>query len=380
MGIMATHTAIIPMSVTISVIPTSKSGRNYGIDALRVIAMLMVCVIHINLFTKAHVEIVPTKEYFYYFGIWTETVGMIGVNLYALITGYVCVLSNWRYSRYVRLWILVAFYTILLFGVGYALSAAGVLPYSLDPVKIVKCVARLGFGSTYWYFAAYTGLFFVIPFLNPGLRQLSKVQFSLLVVVLLFLLPIITIRAGELVLGCGYNMIWLVALYVAGAYIKLYPPRTLGSKLLLLIACVCTFQPLVFTLLGLPPKNGYTWPIAVVYSISLFIVFTRVQIKGLVMRRVIEWAAPVSFSVYLLHVHPWSWRMLCKYVPVMNVAWDYPWWFAIAGGFVLYLACAIVDKLRTWIFSVCKFDSFADCIASMIEQAVRRILTAVFRM
>ena len=36
--------------------------RNQGIDFLRIIAMLMVCIIHINLFTGGHKELIPGKE------------------------------------------------------------------------------------------------------------------------------------------------------------------------------------------------------------------------------------------------------------------------------------------------------------------------------
>ncbi|MBR4310991.1 MAG: hypothetical protein IKT79_08170, partial [Akkermansia sp.] len=63
--------------------------RNQGIDFLRIIAMLMVCIIHINLFTEGHKELIPGKECFYYVSTWSETMGFIGVNLYAMITGYV---------------------------------------------------------------------------------------------------------------------------------------------------------------------------------------------------------------------------------------------------------------------------------------------------
>lgn len=356
------------------------SGRNYGVDALRIVAMLMVCLIHMNLFTKAHFELVPTKEYFYYFGIWTETVGMIGVNLYAMITGYVCVMSSWRYSRYVRLWVLVAFYTVLLFAIGYVLSFTGVLPCPYGIVQIARKICRLGFGSTYWYFAVYTGLFFIIPFLNQGLQRLSREKFSLLVLVLVVLLPIINFRAGDIIYSGGYNMIWLTALYVVGAYIKLYPPRVWRSRWMLLVAGVCTLQPLLFALVGLPPKNGYTWPVAVAYSISLFIVFTRLEIKSEALKRVITWAAPASFSVYLLHVHPWSWTMLVKYVPCVNIAWDYPWWFALAGGLTLYLVCTILDMLRMGMFRVCKVDAMADFFARVIEKVVHRALNALFRL
>lgn len=377
MAVLSSHYSMTSQSPPI-VRPVS--GRNYGIDALRIVAMLMVCVIHMNLFTRAHWKIVPTKEYFFYFGIWTETVGMIGVNLYAMITGYVCVLSSWRYSRYVRLWVLVAFYTVLLFAIGYALSLADVLPYSCGIVKIAKQICRLGFGSTYWYFAAYTGLFFIIPFLNLGLQRLSGEKFTLLVMVLVVLLPIINFRAGDIIYSDGYNMIWLTALYVVGAYIKLYPPCVLRSFWLLLVAGVCTLQPLLFALIGLPPINGYTWPVAVVYSIALFIVFTRLELKSGALKRLIAWAAPASFSVYLLHVHPWSWSMLVKYVSCVNIAWDYPWWFPLAGGLVMYLVCTIIDMLRMRVFRVCKVDAIADYFASVIENAVRRALNVLSRL
>lgn len=377
MAVLSSHYSMTSQSPPI-VCPVS--GRNYGIDALRIVAMLMVCVIHMNLFTKAHFEVVPTKEYFYYFGIWTETVGMIGVNLYAMITGYVCVMSSWRYSRYVRLWVLVAFYTVLLFAIGYALSLADVLPYSCGIVQIAKQICRLGFGSTYWYFAAYTGLFFIIPFLNLGLQRLSGEKFTLLVMVLVVLLPIINFRAGDIIYSGGYNMIWLTALYVVGAYIKLYPPRVLRSWWLLLVAGICTLQPLLFALIGLPPKNGYTWPVAVVYSISLFIFFTRLEFKSGALKRVITWAAPASFSVYLLHVHPWSWSMLVKYVPCVNIAWDHPWWFPLAGGLVMYLVCTMIDMLRMRVFRVCRVDAVADYFASVIENAVRRTLNVLSRL
>ena len=197
----------MPDSVPVSQVVDTR--RHYGIDLLRIVAMLMVCVIHVNLHTKAQFEIVPGKEYFYYFGVWTETVGIIGVNLYAMITGYVCVLSNWRYSRYVRLWILVAFYTVLLFGVGYALNLSDVLLWPGSVLHIAKQTCLMCLGSTYWYFVAYTGLFFIIPFLNQLLQKLPKLQFTFMVIFLAFLLPIINCYAAGTVYSNGYNLAWL---------------------------------------------------------------------------------------------------------------------------------------------------------------------------
>lgn len=98
-----------------------REERNYGVDMLRIVAMLMVCFVHINWYTKVHVDIYPDKEGLYYFGVWSQSAAIIGVNLYAMITGYVSVLSKWKFSRYVRLWLLVAFYTVFICGVGFIL-------------------------------------------------------------------------------------------------------------------------------------------------------------------------------------------------------------------------------------------------------------------
>lgn len=72
--------------------------------------------------------------------------------------------------------------------------------------------------------------------------------------------------------------------------------------------------------------------------------------------------------------------MLVKYVPCVNIAWDYPWWFALAGGLALYLVCTILDMLRMGMFRVCKVDAMADFFAGVIENIVRRVHNALFRL
>ena len=367
------------MFCSVPVCRVTDAKRNYGIDLLRIVAMLMVCMIHVNLFTKAHMELVPGKEYFYYFGIWTETVGMIGVNLYAMITGYVCVMGNWRYSRYVRLWVLVCFYTLLIYLIGYVSNLSGVLFWPGGILHIAKQMCMLCFGSSYWYFAAYTGLFFIIPFLNAGLRNLSKSRFTCLVLSLVLLLPVINFRAGGTIYGAGYNMIWLAVLYVVGAYVKLHPPVFLPSFWLLPFAFISTLQPLAFALVGLPPMNGYTWPVAIVYSVALFIIFSRFSVSSVRIQRFISWAAPASFAVYLIHVHPWTWTMLCKYVPQLNIMLDYPWWIALVGGLAIYMAGTLFDRFRMLLFNICRVDSMCDYVAGWIENRVSRMLNWIVK-
>lgn len=358
------------MSESLNMQSSVNSNRNYGIDLLRIVAMLMVCVIHVNLFTGAHREIIPGKEYFYYFGTWTEAVGLIGVNLYAMITGYVCVLGNWRYSRYVRLWMLVAFYTVLLYTLGYVLHATGVLYWPASLLHIAYNSSKMLFGSTYWYFAAYTGLFFVMPFLNKGLRNLSKINFLYLTLALVALMAVVNLWNSAQIYSDGYNMTWLVVLYVVGAYIKLYPPLFLRTAWLILVAFICSIKPLAFVAAGMPSGFGYASLESIVYSIALFIIFTRISKLSTPLRRFISWAAPASFSVYLIHVHPWSWPMLSECMRWLNSALDYPWWIAIVGGFAIYMICTVFDRFRLSFFTLCRVDSISDAVAGFIVKKV----------
>lgn len=356
-----------------------REERNYGVDMLRIVAMLMVCFVHINWYTRVHVDIYPDKEGLYYFGVWSQSTAIIGVNLYAMITGYVSVLSKWKFSRYVRLWLLVAFYTVFICGVGFILDKCGVLPWPEGSVtRIIKYTIRLFFGSTYWYFIAYTGLFFTIPFLNKALRIMQQGVFIKLLICLVVLLPIIGILGGMPIYGGGYNMTWLIVMYVVGAYVKLYPPHKLRTKWLLVVSVVSTLQPVIFVLLGLPSMISYTCPIVIAYSISLFIVFSRLNISSPIFRRVVAFLASASFSVYLIQSHPWTVQVIRdKYVAQVFMDWGEPWWYALCLAIIKYAVCASIDQLRLLLFSICRADRQSDRIATLIENPLKKFVIRV---
>lgn len=86
--------------------------RNSGIDLLRIISMLMIVVLHI----LAHGGLLGTKTELpggRYEIVWfLETAAYCGVNCYALISGYVGVDREYRFTKIVPLHFQVLFYTI----------------------------------------------------------------------------------------------------------------------------------------------------------------------------------------------------------------------------------------------------------------------------
>lgn len=356
-------------------VPNVSKERNYAIDLLRIIAMYMVCMIHINLFTEAHIKsaIIPSKEYFFYFGTWTESAGYIGVNLYALITGYVCLNSKWRLSRYLELWAQVAFYTIGLLIVGLLLDYFGIFPWKISIKSITKIILKLSCGSVYWYFSAYTALFFIIPFINKLFLSLRQREYLLMLGGGLLMLPCANILQSGTIYAGGYNVTWLTVLYAAGAYIRRFQPQ-ISPWITGLIAILCTLQPLFCRILNLPDMLSYCSPVMVLYSLCFFLYVYRRPINNELLRKVIMWAAPLSFGVYLIHVHSWSWPMLMHYVPTINEYLDYPWWIAIAGGCILYIVCTLVDWGRYQLFLLFRVQKLADCVGNCIERTVTKML------
>ena len=73
-------------------------SRNYGIDALRIVAMMMVLILHL----LASIDVLSLENHgsaSYNVGWLLEIAAYCGVNCYALITGYVCCDGTFRYER-----------------------------------------------------------------------------------------------------------------------------------------------------------------------------------------------------------------------------------------------------------------------------------------
>lgn len=335
--------------------------RNYGIDALRIVAMLLVLVLH--LLAAAHVLLLDNHGSASYRAGWLlEIAAYCGVNCYALITGYVCCDGKFRYERVAALWFQVIFYTVgslllVLLFFPQAVRFDDVLN-SLFPVLTVQ----------YWYVTAYVGLFFFIPFLNVLGHRLTKPQFQYLLVtvfVLFSVVPTLLHRDVFPVEG-GYSLWWLGVLYMLGMYIKKYGLLTgvrTGCLWALYAGCVCFVWTFKMVLDLLSPylfgqiRGGgmfiaYNSPFIVGTAVALLLAFSRMRFSSRRAAACISWLAAASFSVYVLH---------CNVLIGKWFLWDVFGWAAspspalmvvkvLATAVVVYMGCALVDSVRRYLF------------------------------
>lgn len=330
--------------------------RNYGVDALRMVAMFMVVLLHV----LGSGGVLEKLQYgsFKYELVWLlEIAAYCAVDCYALISGYVGVKSKYKYTNLGLIWLRVVFYTFGITLIFQIFSIGGLATYdwkkALFPVLF----------KDYWYVTAYVVLFICMPILNIAINKLGQKQL-LVVLVLIFLfssfLPLFT-GIDIMDLKLGYSVGWLMILYMVGGYIRLYEPfkraRTFVWGLLYIgMVFVAWLIKNVTTTKALDAGGNaiisYTSPFIVASSIGLLLLFSRLRVAPRA-EKVIGFFAPAAFSVYIIH----SFYLISKNVVVGHFVTlaDLPAIvlpIAVLGIVVIiYVACSMIDiLLRECIF------------------------------
>ena len=160
-----------------------KPGRQANFELLRIIAMFMVVILHWNTNSGLLLDVgSPVTGA----GVWslvTESVCIVAVNVYVLISGYFLSSCTFSFRRVAQVLVQTLFYTVLIPPV---LALVGVLSWSevLNPYHIWNSIFPVQSGH-YWFVSAYVVLCLLSPFFNAGLEALSKRRMQQLLAALL---------------------------------------------------------------------------------------------------------------------------------------------------------------------------------------------------
>lgn len=339
----------------------SQQKRNLGIDLLRIIAMLMVVCLHVLGLGGVldGVSGVPIKHEVF----WLLEIGSYcAVNCYALISGYVY--SKHRYASMATLWLQVAFYTVLISGVFFILR-----PETFGIEAAVKAFFPV-MSDTYWYFSSYLCLLLFMPFIGPMANSIGRKDFKVCLIVMTAVFSVISLLAGgdAIDLNTGYSVVWLAYLFLLGTYIRRFEPFDgINRWLCLLGAAVSTLVTWGWTVFSGYIIGGtaigvysgvlmtYTSPTVLLSALLLLLFFKRLDVKGIA-AKVTSFLSPMSFSVYIIHLHPLLWGNVFgkRFAPIadMNVALGV---LAVLGATLgIYLACSVIDLPRHYLFKALK--------------------------
>ena len=369
-------------------IQLTAQERNYGIDILKILSMMMIAVLHV-LGQGGVLNNLRVLSSSYNTAWFLETASFGAVNCFALASGFVQVRSKAKPSRLAELWLTAAYYTILITLIFSKSSPSLVTKkewfYACLPVST----------NQYWYFTSYFGMCFLIPFLNKGITALfysthsctennsditppdnkhSSLSKAIIVLTALFIvftiIPLIT-RSDIFFTNNGYSLIWLTVLYIAGAILRTSgaAEKSNGFVCFMLYLFFTTAawlsklyilrHPLVIESENITSSTliQYTSPLIALSSVSLMIAFSKIKIRFAVIQKIIIFLSSLAFSVYLIHVHPLVWNNILKNRFVSYARLN-PHQLVIAvlcTAAAIWALCTLIDIPRALLFRLAKF-------------------------
>lgn len=374
--------------------PAGKPERNLGIDALRVVSMLLIVVLHVftrggaaeqtgGLTTARGIAAFPLR-----------TLCMSAVDVYALISGYVMISGRYRTARLFELWL-----QVFSIGVVGCLIERFVLRMPVRTEVWLQAFFPVTLWE-YWYFSSYVGLFCLIPVLNRGLRAMNRRTLLILMTVLFSVFSGLGIlsRVGKhdsFQLISGYSPLWLVVLYVIGACVKrtdLWRETAAWKLWLTVLVCVAACMGL-YALLTLPrfpdellkrswfdPDRwrvfvlNYVDPLIVVISVCLLALFSRFR-PGKGLSAVVRLLSPLTFGIFLIHVHDSSWTLLqgrFQWIGQMRARYIIP--TALGVGLAIFLACGVMEWIRAQVFRLLRVRRLCEGLEAALRRFFRKRL------
>lgn len=333
--------------------------RNYGIDALRMLAMFMVVLLHI--LGPGGVIWAPVFSAQYEIAWFLEIGAFCCVNCYALISGYVGVGARYKISNLFWLWLRVVFYSA-----GITLVVYLIRPDIVTGTDILKSFFPV-MTRPYWYFTSYFAMFFFIPLLNFVINNMDQVLLKrTLIGICLVMSGVQTVFHMDVFsTENGYSVLWLMILYLIGGYIKKYGLLQKWSAWMFRLGYVLMIGltwGMRFLLEKITYQRGgeamygdylinFMSPTILFEAIFLLLLFRNISFHRW-MEKLIRIFSPLAFSVYLIHVHPIIWNrfILQKFVAYGEVSVVREVVYVLATAAVIYVICSCVDLIRAWIF------------------------------
>lgn len=332
--------------------------RLSNIELLRIISMLMIITLHLLSFGG----LLNTYNSFSARAVcvWlVESLCFVAVNCYVLISGYFLVDSNFKFKKLFNIWIEVLFYSLLIY-VALLLTNKVNFGYKAFLKSLFPIILR-----NYWFVTVYMVLYILSPFLNKLIHSLNKQQYFYLILIILVLFSLwstIIPPADTINYGGSYSISWFICLYLISGYLKLfYSNKQINKSLCILVYLIASIINVVayFVIkalninLILPDFLYNYYSITVLISaISLFLFFKNLSIKSKFIDRTINFFAPATFAIYLIHENPNIRGVLWEnFYFVSNEPFIKMLFLIIIIPILLFVLFAVMDKIRVVLFN-----------------------------
>ena len=320
--------------------------RNSNIEFLRIVAMLMVLMLHVNFFSigkpsETEYLVKPLESIT---RISFELICIISVNLFVFISGWFGI--NAKLKSICRFLFQCVFIVLIVSVIG---ECCGFVAPTLD--AFAKTIFR---ASGNWFIIAYLFLYIFSPILNSFCKTASERNIRYFLI-FFYVLQTLFGNIAYIAPYCsdGYSAFSFMGIYVLARYMNLYGERF--QKYGLYIYVLSTLGLIVMFCIPYITDSGsilqrmclsYTSPLNIMACAGLSVWVAHLKPRH---NRVINFIASSAFTVYLVHMCT-RWTML----EYRNISADIYQTFSgiqylfVIGSFIVgvYLISIILDQIR----------------------------------
>lgn len=330
-----------------------KQPRNTNLELFRILTMLVIVAHHYVVNSGITTLIYDGSEFStrdiaeLLFG-WG---GKIGINCFLLITGYFMCESKASVRKWLRLFLEVMFYRLVIWVI---FCATGYETFSMwNLLKEFWIFNDIGVGFTSCFLVFYC----LIPFLNKMLHALNKQEHTALI---LFGLLVFSIWPTMMLTSITYSyVIWFCYLYICAAWIRMYPNRWTESVKFSAAAMILT---LLLSWLSVVWFHYYHFVmdchkfLALATAVACFLFFKNLKMKN---SRLVNGIAASTFGVLCIHANSdamrkWLWQDLLNNVGAYQS--DYWALHAVLSVAGVFAVCVLIDRIRIWLIEKPLFD------------------------
>ena len=285
-------------------------NRNYGVDLLRIIAMIMVTTHHY----LGHGGVLDTVNVFSlnWYVVWfMRAVCYISVTVFFIISAYYLSIKSIRLNSIIRLWLEVWFYSVACYAVMCIIKVE-----EFKAISLVKTMFPIMFRQ-YGFFNSYLLMTLLSPFLNIAINAFQKKTHFILIIMLTVMCCVIPYISfvDAFNMSYGEGTLWILLLYFSAAYLQKYDilrDKICYPLLFGFLFCFVQYMTKIFIsagtqiLFGVVKYSGAffgeTPLLCFLASILTFIGFKNMGIKmnSKWVNKLVRSIAPLVFAVYLI--------------------------------------------------------------------------------
>ena len=352
-------------------------SRNYGIDLLRIVTMLGVCMLHV----LGHGGVLGAAIRVHQFDTaWLmEVIGYPAVNCFLLISGFVgCKRVLPSLKSVISLYL-----TVLLYSVSICAILSHFYPQTVPASEIGGAFMPVT-TYQYWFFTCYIAMLVLSPLINGFVNYADKKTLYVVGIIIFLVFSVYgsyQMQHGDYFrLSGGYSVVWFVPMYALGAIIKkteVYKKIPVYVALPTLVVAFLSTWLIKINSVGDVSETmkkladslvNYLSPTIVIAAVMSVCLFAKINVKHRFLAGLITFFSSSAFSVYLIHDNNFfrdniivgAFKVVGGYSPAMLVL------TVVAIVFTIFIVCVLIDKVRVVLFKLLHIEKLCDLIQKKV--------------